>query len=138
MRRSKDSWVWKEGEKLKYSVKSAYRILRSELRGEERFSYEYFWSIKASLSMQTVAWRVLLDRLPTRVNMENRGMDPESKLCVLYGDAEGSDIKATGSTKEGFVSFVVSLPSSPLYAATKGSLVGVALWSESIPMMLIE
>jgi len=88
MRQSKDSWVWKEGEKLKYSVKSAYRILRSELRGEERFSYEYFWSIKASLSMQTVAWRVLLDRLPTRVNMENRGMDLESKLCVLYGDAE--------------------------------------------------
>ena len=42
-----------------------------------------FWSIKASPPTQMVDWRVLLDWLPARMNLESKGMVMEcSALCV--------------------------------------------------------
>ena len=84
----KESWVWMDEEKLVYTVISTYRLLRNEVSGEMRSLYENFWSIKALPSTQVVAWRILLDRLPTCVNLEGRGVTLVSKLCVMCGTVE--------------------------------------------------
>jgi len=38
-----------------------------------------------SLHVQLVAWRVIIDRLPMKVNLESSGIILESKLCVMCG-----------------------------------------------------
>ena len=35
-------WVWKEDKKLKYTIRSAYKILMNVVSGEQMFMYEYF------------------------------------------------------------------------------------------------
>ena len=62
----------REDEKLEYTIKSTYSLLSNEVGGEYRVLYEQLWSINALPSTQIVTWRVLLERLPTRVNMEGR------------------------------------------------------------------
>ena len=42
-----DSWVWKDEECLRYSVKSAYGFLRRGLEEENKFLYDKFWRCKA-------------------------------------------------------------------------------------------
>ena len=40
--------------------------------------------------MQTIAWRVLLDRLLTQLNLEDRGIILDSNLCVMCGVEENT------------------------------------------------
>jgi len=49
-----------------------------------------FWSIKALPSALTTAWRVLKDMLPTRANLERRGLILESNRCAMCGEDEES------------------------------------------------
>jgi len=79
MKEREDSWVWKDDENLGYLVKFVYEISRNETCGEYRVVYKSFWDINVLPSMQLVAWRVLIDRLLTRTNLESRGMVLESK-----------------------------------------------------------
>lgn len=48
-----DQWVWKAGEKLIYTVSSAYRRLRMEVERDLRPLYEFFWTIKVLPSTMT-------------------------------------------------------------------------------------
>jgi len=52
--------------------------------------FEGFWSIKALPSAMITAWRILVDRLPTQVNLEKRGIVLESSTCVFCGEEEES------------------------------------------------
>jgi len=36
----------------------------------------------------TTAWCILVDRLPTRVNLEKRGIDMDNNICVMCGEEE--------------------------------------------------
>jgi len=63
-------------------------ILKTEGEGELRPLYEFFWTIKALPSKMTTAWRVLVDKLPTRVNLEKKGTDLDSNVCVICGEEE--------------------------------------------------
>jgi len=89
---SKDQWIWKAAEKLSYTINSAYNCLRTRDEGANSTLYVALWSIKALPSALTTAWRVLNDRLPTRANLERKGLIQESNMCVMCGKDEESGI----------------------------------------------
>jgi len=78
-----DSWVWKDGEGLSYTVNSAYNRLRRGREGENAIVFKQLWRCKALPSALVTAWRVLENKLATRVNLEKRGIAVESPLCSL-------------------------------------------------------
>jgi len=77
-----DHWVWKAAEKLIYTVSSSFKRIRMEVEGDLKSLYDSFWSIKALPSMITTAWRVLVDRILTRVNLEKKGVGLESNVYM--------------------------------------------------------
>jgi len=76
-----DSWVWKGGEALSYTVKSAYNRLRGGQEGENATVFKQFWRSKALPSALVTTWRVLENKLATRVNLGKCVV--ESSLCSL-------------------------------------------------------
>ena len=50
-----DSWVWKDGELLRYLVNSAYVFLRKDSEGEHKYLYDKFWRCKSLSSAQVIA-----------------------------------------------------------------------------------
>jgi hypothetical protein len=68
-----------EGE---FSVKSSYRYLVEELEavGEEEVGLvnvlSHIWESPAPSKIIAFSWQLLLDRIPTRTNLEKRGMLP--------------------------------------------------------------
>jgi len=85
-----DSWVWKDGVFLTYSVKSVYVSLRGDSKGESSSMYERFWRIKALPLAHVTTWRVLENKIVTKVNLERRGVVVESILCSFMGVEEDS------------------------------------------------
>jgi len=83
-----DHWVWKTNENLGYTVNSTYKCLITEVEGDFRSIYKFFWSLKALPSFMTTVGRVLADRLPTRVNLEKIGIVLDNILCVMCGEEE--------------------------------------------------
>jgi len=77
-----DSWEWKDGECLRYSVKSTYVVLRRGQEGSNKFLLDNFWKCKALPSTQVTAWRVLTNKIATMANLERHGIVVES-LCVV-------------------------------------------------------
>ena len=68
-KKDEDKGLWKEGESMKYIVKSAYKILRKSLSVECRDVYDFFiffLKIKALPFVQIIEWRVLHNRVATR------------------------------------------------------------------------
>ena len=62
-----------------FSVKSAYSFLRGHSEGDLSKLYNFFWSIKALPATQVLAWRVLENKIATKVNLARRGV----KIVVL-------------------------------------------------------
>jgi len=78
-----DFWVWKDGEPLVFSVKSAYGVLRGYSEGELSNLYKFFWSIKALPTAQVLAWRVLENKIATKVNLARRGVMTDVLVCCF-------------------------------------------------------
>jgi hypothetical protein len=82
---------WKTGGV--FSVKSCYKILQ-DLRlvegvwsGEEEVVFRNFWKSKAPSKVLAFSWNLLLDRIPTKVNLARRHLlaVEDSKRCVFCG-----------------------------------------------------
>ncbi|XP_068466574.1 uncharacterized protein [Phaseolus vulgaris] len=56
---------------------------RRGLEGENAIVFKQLWRCKALPSALVTAWRVLENKLATRVNLEKRGIAVESPLCSL-------------------------------------------------------
>ncbi|XP_068484829.1 uncharacterized protein [Phaseolus vulgaris] len=85
-----DSWVWKIGESQTFSVNSAYVQVRRVRGGEYSPVYSKLWRCKALPSALFTAWRVLENRIASRVNLVRRGVAVENLLCCLCGEEEES------------------------------------------------
>ena len=83
-----DRWEWKEGEKLGYTVKSAYLRLRGDIVGENGTVYKIFWVSKVVPIALVMAWRVLENKLATKANLVRRGITVVSSICSLCGVEE--------------------------------------------------
>jgi len=78
-----DVQVWGKEESGLFSVNSAYECLTKQSRGTQSDAFNFLWKIKAFPNVIVTAWRVLLDRIPTRVSLSRKGVMMESTLCAM-------------------------------------------------------
>ncbi|XP_068486340.1 uncharacterized protein [Phaseolus vulgaris] len=79
-----DQLLWKGDQKGMFSVKSAYSVLTNHQTPASKESvFSLLWQAKAMPKVLTTAWRILIDRIPSRVNLLRRGVPVTSTLCAL-------------------------------------------------------
>ncbi|GKA35403.1 RNA-directed DNA polymerase, eukaryota, reverse transcriptase zinc-binding domain protein, partial [Tanacetum coccineum] len=74
-----DRWVWSKEGSGEFSVASARRLI-----DDQRMPYvstKTRWVTVVPIKVNVHAWKVKIDRLPTRINISRRGMDIDSILC---------------------------------------------------------
>ena len=72
-----------EGRTRPFSVNSSYECLAKQSRGTQSDVFNFLWKTKAFPNVIVIAWRLLLDRIPTRVSLSRRGVTMESTLCAM-------------------------------------------------------
>jgi len=75
--------VWAEDDQEVYTVKSGYKVLNKEDQMQTSKVFKLLWNLKIAPSALVHAWRLLLDKLPTRINLVKRGMQLMNMLCPL-------------------------------------------------------
>ncbi|XP_068475121.1 uncharacterized protein [Phaseolus vulgaris] len=80
-RQEQDIRVWGVNNKGCFSMKSAYESIRGD--GTRIGVFDLLWKAKALPSVLIIAWRSILDRLPTRECLSRRGVTMESTSCVF-------------------------------------------------------
>lgn len=86
-----DKWCWLLTDSLAYSVKSAYTMLSnqsydSQLEEDKRKIIKKVWWTAIPSKFLVHGWRLLLDRLPTRLLLQQRGVMAyqHSPSCVFF------------------------------------------------------
>jgi hypothetical protein len=75
-----DRWVWSLAIQDGFSVKSLYvflerTLLNHDLRSPmELFAFKHIWKSGVPSKVSAMAWQLLLDRVPTRDNLHQRGV----------------------------------------------------------------
>ncbi|XP_058762491.1 uncharacterized protein LOC131635875 [Vicia villosa] len=85
-----DRFVWPFDPSNYYTVQSGYRFIMQDLNVIEMNSYcpqamDLIWSAKVPSKLSIFGWRLLRDRLPTKVQLATRGIiqNEEEMLCVF-------------------------------------------------------
>ena len=78
-----DTWFWRDGVSSEFSVNSAYGVLRGQSDGELSSLYNFFWSIKALPATQVLAWRVMENKIATKVNLARRRVETDGLVCCF-------------------------------------------------------
>ena len=81
---SVDSWFWKD-EEGKYTVKSGYSKIQNFPSGKNSNLYRMLWTVKVAPSAQFLAWRVIMNKVPKRINLRRRGVQLTDVSCVFCG-----------------------------------------------------
>jgi hypothetical protein len=92
---AEDRWGWRPDEGKSFTVKSAYDIVSDMLLPKEYLStaqdlsFKVLWKCMAPSKVTGFAWLVLLDRVPTRVNLIRRQViiDDMNQCCVFCGNS---------------------------------------------------
>jgi hypothetical protein len=89
---AEDCWMWKPNGEDGFTVKSLYEYLqrtllaRSTLSSFDQFVFKNIWRSAVPSKVSALAWQLLLDRIPTRVNLCKRGIvTMDATLCPLCG-----------------------------------------------------
>jgi len=80
--------VWKKGEELEYTVKSAHLCVRKDEVREDGTVFKMFWKSKVVSTALVTARRMLENKLATKANLERRGIIVASSTCSLCGIEE--------------------------------------------------
>ncbi|GKV26644.1 hypothetical protein SLEP1_g35909 [Rubroshorea leprosula] len=81
-----DSWEWVHDKDGQYSTKTAYSILtKDQIETNEISTYKRIWNPKFPSKVSAFNWQLLLDRIPTKVNLVIRGIigEAEDGKCVF-------------------------------------------------------
>ncbi|CAN1761942.1 Putative ribonuclease H protein At1g65750 [Linum perenne] len=89
-----DRWVWHFDPKGRFSVKSCYRLIRSQnnsgdgrdVRGNEKL-WRWLWQLSLPPKLRFFMWRVLKNALATKMNLYRRSCSP-SASCPLCDTVE--------------------------------------------------
>ena len=80
-----DQWEWKADPSGQYTVKSAYLVLWEELSEQQQDgAFEELWKLKLPSKFVIFAWRLIRDRLPTRVNLNRRQIQVGELTCPFF------------------------------------------------------
>ncbi|KAJ9536243.1 hypothetical protein OSB04_un000576 [Centaurea solstitialis] len=85
-RSMKDLWAWELDRINGFSVKGLWKIL-AEVGREGNDGEKTVWLSLVPKKVNVFMWRLRRDRLPTRVVLDNLGVDLDSTLCPRCGDA---------------------------------------------------
>jgi hypothetical protein len=85
-----DVWSWKPDPEVRFTVNSFYKLLSKEILGgddleaEELAVFNQIWDSPAPSKVIAFSWQLLYDRIPTRSNLDVRGiLRPEDpRDCV--------------------------------------------------------
>lgn len=97
VRDNEDLWKWTGASCGGYNTKDGYHVLNERNAGnqigeERRTGFKMIWRSYAPVKVVAHTWRVLWDRLPTKMNLLRRKiLDTNSNLkCVLCGEKDES------------------------------------------------
>ncbi|GAU10634.1 hypothetical protein TSUD_421120, partial [Trifolium subterraneum] len=80
---SLDRWLWRPDVDGGYTVRGAYQLLTAQDAVPLDATTGLIWHPQVPLKVSILAWRLLRDRLPTKVNLSYRGILPAGdSLCV--------------------------------------------------------
>lgn len=84
-REDHDSWIWEAASDGVFSVKSAYEVLLGPTLVEASPVFKKLRKIVAPSKALSFIWRVMLDRIQTKINLKRRGILQQGPqcLCVL-------------------------------------------------------
>ncbi|GAU39392.1 hypothetical protein TSUD_295470 [Trifolium subterraneum] len=78
-----DKWMWCPDPSIGYSVRSAYHLLTHLIPVTLAAHNDVIWNKVVPLKLSLFAWRLLNNRLPSKENLNRRGMHLEdSELCL--------------------------------------------------------
>lgn len=78
-----DRWLWLPNHDDGYSVRGVYDMLTSQEQPQLHHNVDLIWHKQVPLKVSILAWRLMRDRLPTKLNLANRGIPSvEERLCV--------------------------------------------------------
>jgi len=84
----RDGWVWRGDPSGHYTAQSNYNLLREETAdGIQDSVYHELWKLKVPLKCTIFAWRLLRDRLPTKINLHRRQVEVSDTSCPLCRNA---------------------------------------------------
>ncbi|GKC30136.1 RNA-directed DNA polymerase, eukaryota, reverse transcriptase zinc-binding domain protein [Tanacetum coccineum] len=78
-----DTWKWLLEDDGRFTVKSLSRIADSKFLHKEEADEETLWNKCVPKKVNIFIWRALRRRLPVRCELDTRGIDLESLLCLL-------------------------------------------------------
>ncbi|GKC42205.1 RNA-directed DNA polymerase, eukaryota [Tanacetum coccineum] len=76
-----DCWVWSLEAKGEFSVKSVRQLIDDSILSKEEVTT--MWVKVIPIKINVFAWRVRLDKLPTRLNLFLKGIDISTIVCPL-------------------------------------------------------
>jgi hypothetical protein len=87
-----DRWQWDPDIHDGYTVRGAYHVLTSMTPLHDDAAEHLVWHKQVPLKVSIVAWRLLKDRLPTKLNLQRRGIvQVADNLCISgCGNAESA------------------------------------------------
>jgi len=71
-----------------FSLKSAYEYLANHDLVHPCGIFNQLWQVKTFPNALTTAWRILLDKMPTRCNLIRRGVIVSSSSCEMCRASE--------------------------------------------------
>ncbi|GKU89448.1 hypothetical protein SLEP1_g3583 [Rubroshorea leprosula] len=86
-----DKWEWIHDKERQYSSKSAYHILATDQSGPNGSTiFKRTWNTTLPTKVSAFNWQLMLDRIPTKVNLLKRGIikDMEESKCVVCEEQE--------------------------------------------------
>ncbi|GKA92822.1 RNA-directed DNA polymerase, eukaryota, reverse transcriptase zinc-binding domain protein [Tanacetum coccineum] len=79
-----DSWVWSLNPAVGFTVASVRKLIDVNiLVGSDSPTR---WNRSVPIKVNVFLWRLALNKLPTRVNLDRKGIDVDSTLCPICGD----------------------------------------------------
>ena len=63
-------------------------VLKGLIEGDSSSLYNHFWKIKALLSTHITDWRVLENKIATKVNMARHGVAVDRTVCCFCMEKE--------------------------------------------------
>ncbi|XP_057425789.1 uncharacterized protein LOC130719168 [Lotus japonicus] len=80
-----DTWTWYPETEGRYSVQSAYKLIKAPMIENNDPIFSLLWGLGAPSNTCVFIWRMMLDRLATKANLLRRGVisDESAANCVL-------------------------------------------------------